>query len=162
MSKTGPPKGVRYKPQEHGTDREYKYYACRCDRCKQWQLDASRKYGQSPNHQASAKLTIRKKREFIRSAKNVPCMDCGHKFPYFVMEFDHTHGEKKFNLTDGPTQASMEQIKRELDKCEPVCANCHAIRTQSRKQPEVYFVPVTIQNYNLQFGRWHQDLALAA
>src|SRR5207245_2408021 len=36
----------------------------------------------------------RRRVAFIRAAKNVPCTDCGVKYPYYVMDFDHARGEK--------------------------------------------------------------------
>jgi len=45
-----------------------------------------------------------------------------------VLEFDHVKGEKKFDLANGASQ-SYESLKKEISKCEIVCANCHRIRT---------------------------------
>ena len=62
------------------------------------------------------------------------CMDCGIDDPR-VLEFDHRPGvEKIFNISkavSGSTR-SWALIKKEIDKCDIVCANCHRIRTQVR------------------------------
>ena len=64
----------------------------------------------------------------VRKAKDVPCIDCGKRYPPYVMDFDHVNGEKKFNV--GKFGAlSTERVLAEIAKCEVVCANCHRIRT---------------------------------
>ena len=42
----------------------------------------------------------RKNRKEVHDLKNKPCMDCGHSFPPYVMEFDHVpeRGKKLFNI----------------------------------------------------------------
>lgn len=67
----------------------------------------------------------------IRDAKDKPCADCGIQYPYYVMQFDHVRGEKKFNVGGGWNN-SIESIKEEIAKCDVVCANCHAERTYQR------------------------------
>jgi len=67
----------------------------------------------------------------IREAKDRPCADCGVQYPYYVMQFDHVRGEKKFNLGGGWNN-SIEAIQEEIAKCDVVCANCHAERTYQR------------------------------
>jgi hypothetical protein len=73
-------------------------------------------------------------RQFVRSAKDRPCADCGLSYPYYVMQFDHV-GEKQFTIgrySNGST--SYQRMVREVEKCEVVCANCHAERTFQRGQ----------------------------
>ena len=71
-------------------------------------------------------------KEYARRAKEVPCMDCGVEYPYYVMHFDHL-SDKEHNINHyvkrGP---SLNSLQREIDKCEVVCANCHAERTYQR------------------------------
>ena len=59
------------------------------------------------------------------------CVDCGERNP-IVLDFDHLK-DKKYNISrmihDGHSWAS---IKKEIKKCEVVCANCHRIRTHFR------------------------------
>ena len=62
--------------------------------------------------------------------KNRPCIDCGESFPPYVMQFDHVSGEKE-NCVSRMT--SYKKMLEEALKCEIVCANCHAIRTWTRK-----------------------------
>jgi len=83
----------------------------------------------------AAHRIIGRNRAAVRAAKNKPCTDCGVRYPYYVMEFDHLDSEtKEFNVSAGITRASYERLIAEIAKCEVVCANCHAERTHQRKQ----------------------------
>jgi len=75
---------------------------------------------------------VAKKREYIKTQKDVPCMDCNIKYPYYVMDFDH-NGDKLFNIAKMATQ-SWRQIKEEIAKCDVVCSNCHRLRTHKRME----------------------------
>jgi hypothetical protein len=68
-------------------------------------------------------------REIINAAKDVPCADCGEKYPPCVMDFDHVHGAKEHNVGHMVGWASIERLNEEIGKCEVVCANCHRIRS---------------------------------
>jgi hypothetical protein len=70
-------------------------------------------------------------RRLIREAKDRPCSDCGDRFPYFVLDFDHRPGtEKLFNIgRDALARCSIDALRREIAKCDVVCANCHRART---------------------------------
>lgn len=74
-------------------------------------------------------------REFLKQIKEAtPCMDCGNHFPYYVMHFDHIF-EKSASLANlSRACVSIERLQQEIDNCELVCSNCHAIRTHERKQ----------------------------
>jgi hypothetical protein len=59
------------------------------------------------------------------------CVDCGIN-NHIILDFDHLRN-KKYNISrmihDG---FSWKAIKKEIEKCEIVCANCHRIRTYNR------------------------------
>lgn len=64
--------------------------------------------------------------------QNARCADCGIDDPR-VLTFDHVRGKKKTNISDMIGKAvSIETLDAEIAKCEIVCHNCHAIRTQKR------------------------------
>lgn len=71
---------------------------------------------------------------FIRSMKEkTPCKDCGMQYPYYVMDFDHLDGAQKENGISFLTATGrIGALKKEIAKCEIVCANCHRIRTHLR------------------------------
>jgi len=76
---------------------------------------------------------IRQKIAEIKEA--VGCVDCGIKYPYYVLDFDHlTNDNKVDNIAKMVTYLPVEEILREIDKCEVVCANCHRERTFKRSQ----------------------------
>jgi len=69
------------------------------------------------------------KQALVRSLKDVPCADCGGRFHYSQMDFDHVRGEKTAvvpRLIGKP----LDTLLAEIQKCDVVCANCHRQRTQ--------------------------------
>jgi hypothetical protein len=65
--------------------------------------------------------------DFLRER---PCVDCGESDPV-VLEFDHL-ADKKFAVSTGLRCRRWEDVLKEIDKCEVVCANCHRRRTARR------------------------------
>lgn len=74
------------------------------------------------------------KKEIRELKSSTPCMDCGIKYPWYVMDFDHVSGEKVDNISTLVGKLSTAKLKVELEKCELVCSNCHRQRTFSRTQ----------------------------
>lgn len=73
-------------------------------------------------------------RDIIRAAKDSPCADCGVRYPYYVMQFDHRDpADKSFNIGQVGPMCSRERLFAELAKCDVVCGNCHAERTHQRR-----------------------------
>jgi len=61
------------------------------------------------------------------------CKDCGYKDNLDALEFDHVR-PKLYRAVGQLSGASWGTYKAELDRCELVCANCHAIRTAQRRR----------------------------
>jgi len=80
---------------------------------------------------ASAKQTKEKMRAYVRRKKDRPCTDCGKRYPYYVMQFDHVR-DKQYNIATLVNYNNRVKIDTELAKCEVVCANCHMERTHQR------------------------------
>lgn len=74
-----------------------------------------------------------KRKATIRSLKERPCADCNEEYPYYVMQFDHI-SDKSFGISAAMKNKSLQRLLDEIEKCEVVCANCHAIRTWQRGQ----------------------------
>lgn len=75
-----------------------------------------------------------KYRSLVRAQKDKPCADCGIRYPYYVMDFDHRPDEvKEFGIATIHFFKSMERLTKEIAKCDVVCSNCHRERTQRRK-----------------------------
>jgi hypothetical protein len=71
---------------------------------------------------------VKKKAELVLY-KGGFCTDCGRKFPDCCFQFDHRDpATKSFNICD-KWSYPIERLKTEADKCDLVCACCHAIRT---------------------------------
>lgn len=70
----------------------------------------------------------------IRLAKDRPCAICGKSYPACVMQFDHIpgRGRKLFCVALG-TAKSESRLTEEIAKCDVVCANCHAVKTEERR-----------------------------
>jgi len=66
------------------------------------------------------------------AALNKPCTDCKTKYPPHVMQFDHLPQYTKSFTIGQSYHFSPARILKEIDKCEVVCANCHADRTWQR------------------------------
>ena len=100
------------------------------------------KFGETnPNWRGGNTKETRKKRnsDLIKRLKATPCTDCGIQYPYYVMQFDHVKGKKKYSLSNLKCSAcSVETIVQEAKKCDVVCANCHAIRTFKRGYKNQY------------------------
>lgn len=63
-----------------------------------------------------------------------PCADCQKSYPYYVMQFDHVSGDKDAHISSVTGRGwSKVRIQLEIDKCDLVCANCHAERTHQRR-----------------------------
>jgi hypothetical protein len=69
----------------------------------------------------------------VAELKSKPCVDCGGIFPSECMDFDHLSDDKIIDISKS-LYRSMEFIKKEIAKCDLVCANCHRIRTYKRGQ----------------------------
>ncbi len=97
------------------------------------------------NHDRQLSLALIRKRkgrlirrQFVNKFKNRPCADCGRRYPSYVMDFDHRKGENKMgDIGHMFGNWSFEQIRKEIEKCDIVCANCHRIRTFKDKYAEL-------------------------
>lgn len=84
----------------------------------------------------------------IDDAKSRPCADCGDAFPHYVLTFDHRDGSSHIGRksNDGRPYSMKQHLLRigkekqieELNKCDVVCYNCHAVRTYKRLHPEEF------------------------
>jgi hypothetical protein len=85
------------------------------------------------------KRRIRECKEFLARLKlDRGCADCGYKDHPEALVFDHLPGSVKLlNVSQmSPRFRRREKLEAEVAKCEVVCANCHAVRTASRRNAE--------------------------
>lgn len=70
----------------------------------------------------------------LDALRDVPCADCGERYAPSAMDFDHRDpAEKASGVTRLRGRASANRILAEAAKCDIVCANCHRLRTNSRR-----------------------------
>jgi hypothetical protein len=72
-------------------------------------------------------------RDDLNKVIDVPCMDCGVKYPPYVMDLDHRNPQDKVDVIARLiTNGSWEKFLAEIDKCDIVCSNCHRERTHNK------------------------------
>ena len=64
--------------------------------------------------------------------KTHPCEVCGESDPV-VLEFDHLGGKDKEVSLMVSQGYSLDAIKREIEKCHVLCANCHRRKTSDER-----------------------------
>lgn len=76
-----------------------------------------------------------KLRKILQRLKhNKPCLDCRIVYPYWIMQYDHVRGKKKFDVSQWSTHTrNIKVVLEEIAKCDLVCANCHHNRTHERR-----------------------------
>lgn len=74
-------------------------------------------------------------RDLLHAFRRSACFDCGVRFPWYVMEFDHRDGTTKESLVNRLAgRAGLMRLLEEIEKCDIVCANCHRLRTYARRE----------------------------
>jgi hypothetical protein len=110
-----------------GTYKDYQCKACTHDRSMVYRLREPYKY-----RFASNKFQIKVVARF-NALKNKPCADCQGWFEPCQMDFDHRPGTIKYKNV-GNLVHCRKLLMEEIKKCDLVCANCHRLRTRSRKR----------------------------
>lgn len=88
-------------------------------------------------HRESEQKRYHKRREILQNIKmKTGCVDCGYNEHPAALHFDHMPSEKKqFGIAQNHSR-KWETLIQEIQKCEVVCANCHAVRTDQRRTRE--------------------------
>lgn len=104
---------------------------------KQYQRDwyAKNKAKVIPKVVERNKRYYAEKKALVKELKeSSTCPDCGHQYPYYVMQFDHVSNDKEGNIADlVKDNVGRGKLLEEIAKCEIVCSNCHAVRTHNRR-----------------------------
>ena len=91
-------------------------------------------YADPERRKTFARQLQQQRQEFVVRAKSKPCLDCHIQYASWVMQFDHRDpSTKKFSLAR-PLTRNFNKLQEEIDKCDVVCANCHATRTYNRRK----------------------------
>ncbi|MGI8669633.1 MAG: hypothetical protein ACR2J3_07260 [Aridibacter sp.] len=76
----------------------------------------------------SACVSKQRRRKIKRKAveyKGGKCQKCGYNKCVGAMDFHHINPDEK-DFTISGNSGKWEKIKKELDKCDLLCKNCHA------------------------------------
>lgn len=90
-------------------------------------MPEKRKYADRAKYLIKAVAKRRKKvREMAINYKGNKCMVCGYNRCIQALEFHHIgNSQKDFGISDKGYTRSWEKVKKEIDKCVLLCANCH-------------------------------------
>ena len=139
---------------------------------KEYQRNYHRSWHQRNREKRLARMYERKKaiHDYVQNMKNqLRCADCGHSHPA-TLQFHHRNSEDKvFTISDAVYKGlSLDRIKKEIEQCIVLCANCHFIRhynMRNKKQTSPGIAgeleelttilaasPEEENAYNMQFG----------
>lgn len=110
-----------------------------CSEC--WKEYSRNHYKKDKQYYLDSNKERRKRnRQYVYNyLKEHPCEECGES-RIAALQFDHLdRDEKDFTIGRKAHISSLDRIKKEIEKCRVLCANCHAIHTAK------------------QFG-WYKDL----
>lgn len=74
----------------------------------------------------------KRNRDFVKNIKKgKKCVDCKKEYPFYAMDFDHRDKKKKRETVSRLVHDNVpiEDLKKEIAKCDLVCSNCHRVRT---------------------------------
>ena len=98
--------------------------------CKVHGLTRFRKEGTRYRCAKCATIAVQKRRDKLKilavEYKGGCCQKCGYNKNIAALEFHHLDpSEKDFGIAYRGYTRSWDTVKKELDKCILVCANCH-------------------------------------
>ena len=148
---------IRYWVKKHNLNSNYKNFKesgvkvfldqKRCNECgivkkiSEFHKKKDRKNGNSICKICFSKYCI--KRWILRKIESIKymgskCRDCGieyPKYPYVIFDFHHIDPNQKEFVWAKLKLKSDEKIRKELDKCELLCSNCHRKRHHNMVVP---------------------------
>ena len=99
---------------------------------KSWYLKNTKRHKRNTRENRIKQASINK--EFILNyLQGKSCKDCGYNKSIIPLEFDHLQNKRNEVSVMISNGYSLEAIQEEINKCEIVCANCHRIRTELRR-----------------------------
>jgi predicted RNA-binding Zn-ribbon protein involved in translation (DUF1610 family) len=150
----------RHKNRKDGLQSACK--ACKSDHSRQkWagKSDEERKLIGKQNYKVrDSRSDISRWMKFRDHRKQNGCASCGFLEAY-SMESDHVDGKtKSFTISKFLSQGNSryEELEEELSKTQPLCRNCHALKTAMEHNHYTY----NIYLYEKRFGRIPADISL--
>jgi len=106
--------------------------------CKKCSAVRTEKYRQQNKHKwkEQSKRHTEKRNNLINEWKSKGCAKCGDK-RYYVIDAHHLDPDRK-EFSIGTAQRGVNITKKELEKCIPLCSNCHR---------EFHFLNIKIEDY---------------
>ena len=90
-------------------------------------LAHSRAYDQT-HHEDKKRRREEKKQRLNELKLYMGCCACDYNEHFLALAFHHTEGNKEINISAAANQGwSWGRIEAELEKCDVICHNCHAI-----------------------------------
>lgn len=105
----------------------------KCNKCGQYKEKEDFYFSNGKLAQKVCKECVRKKErekyqethlELIEFKKAHPCKKCGCS-KHYLIDFHHLNPTEKDFAISSNTHAKFETLKKEIDKCIPLCSNCH-------------------------------------
>ena len=88
-------------------------------------------YNRSYNKQL---VKMKRNMRFIKRVKTMfGCAVCGYNKSSVALHFDHINVDTKYLEISRMGSANIQTLKNEMRKCQILCANCHAERTQEQR-----------------------------
>ena len=79
-------------------------------------------------------IRMERNMRFIKRVKTMfGCSVCGYNKSSVALHFDHVDTNTKCREISRMYSANVQTLKNEMRKCQILCANCHAERTQEQR-----------------------------
>jgi len=104
-------------------------------------MEEKRKYADRAEYIKKAVSKRRKKiKDMAIEYKGGKCFLCGYKKCIDALEFHHLDsGKKEFGVSKDGLTRSWERVRKEIENCILVCANCHReLHSQKRSLPKKF------------------------
>src|SRR6185503_3139961 len=79
-------------------------------------------YKDPSKQRAARRESYARRMRLIEALKSGPCKDCQTCYDRECMDFDHVRGRKLFRIGGCGVLTTMVRLKREIAKCDLVCA----------------------------------------
>ena len=115
----------------HGSGRPRKYCSQKCNLSVNRPIQIKKNKTGMPRYRRDYDASWLKDCKIARG----DCMDCGYvqdERTSRAFDWDHRDPSAKcFEISNIPARTSKQQIIEEMDKCDVICRNCHALRPTS-------------------------------
>jgi hypothetical protein len=130
-------------------------YEYRCRECKKgYRNTPERKEADRKTSRESKKKVLKERYRLIQQMKSaIGCVICENEFTGVCLDWHHKHGtqDKVDTVSNMVCWNKWSDVLSEIEKCEPICANCHKVLTllSINYNPYVYKSPRTLEREEL-------------